>query len=334
MASGFQLNALDMRGLEDLKRVARSDKSPEALKSASRQFEAMFLQMVIKSMRDATPKNGLFDSDQTRMFQQLQDQQLALEMAHGRGTGLADTIYRQLGGKGSINGPVPAEGEQGNGTGRVFDVKSIPRRTAAFAAGERQDAAAGTPSAADSSGSAFVQQALQAGRKVADNVVREASSVAAGARGFVRQVWNHAVEASERTGIPPKFMVAQAALETGWGRAVLSRADGTSSHNIFNIKAGSSWKGDVVEVPVTEYANGRAYTETARFRAYGSYAEAFRDYANLIANSSRYSEVVGATDAADFARGLQQAGYATDPRYADKLQRIISGNTLKVALSG
>jgi flagellar protein FlgJ len=129
-------------------------------------------------------------------------------------------------------------------------------------------------------------------------------------------------------------MVAQAALETGWGRAELRRADGTPSHNLFNIKAGSDWKGAVVEVPVKEYANGRAYTENARFRAYGSYEEAFRDYANLLRNSPRYAEVLGQQDGAGFARSLQQAGYATDPMYADKLARIISGSTLRSALAG
>jgi flagellar protein FlgJ len=129
-------------------------------------------------------------------------------------------------------------------------------------------------------------------------------------------------------------MVAQAALETGWGRAELRRADGSPSYNLFNLKAGSGWKGPVVEVPVTEYANGRPYTETARFRAYGSYVEAFADYAGLLRESPRYAEVLGKTDGAAFARSLQQAGYATDPMYADKLTRIIGGATLRNALAG
>lgn len=155
-----------------------------------------------------------------------------------------------------------------------------------------------------------------------------------GAREFVNRVWAHAGEASRSTGIPAHFMVGQAALETGWGRGELRRADGAPSYNLFNIKAGPNWKGPVVEVPVTEYANGRPYTETARFRAYGSYAEAFRDYAGLLRGNPRYAEVLGQTDAAGFARSLQQAGYATDPMYADKLTRIIGGATLRTALAG
>lgn len=325
MAAGVQLNALDMRSLADLKRLSRDERSPEALKGAARQFEALFLQMVIKSMREASPKGGLFDSDQTRMFQQLHDQQMALQMAHGRGVGLADAIYRQLGGKGALDAPVAEAGSSGPGAaGRGFDVASIPRRPAVSAARV----------VADGKDGSLAGRAAALGAAVANEVVSEVDALAGGTRAFVRQVWRHAQEASGSTGVPAQFMVAQAALETGWGRAVLKHTDGTSSHNLFNIKAGSSWKGPVVEVPVTEYANGRAYTEQARFRSYPSYAEAFRDYAKLVTTSPRYADVVGQTDPAAFARSLQEAGFATDPSYADKLRRIIGGNTLKVALSG
>lgn len=128
-------------------------------------------------------------------------------------------------------------------------------------------------------------------------------------------------------------MVAQAALETGWGEKQLRHADGSPSHNLFNIKAGSSWDGRTVNVGTTEYANGRTYAEQSRFRAYGSYAESFADYARLLSNSPRYAAVLGQRDAGGFARGLQQAGYATDPMYADKLARIIGGSTLRNALA-
>lgn len=328
MTAGVQLNALDMRSLADLKRLSRDANSPEGLKGAARQFEALFLQMVIKSMRDASPKDGLLDSDQTRMFQQLHDQQMALQMAHGRGVGLADVIYRQLGGKGEFNATGGGKASPTSNRGAAgFDVASIPRRAAVSAAAAAQTAVDGKDASA-------AVQAVALGAAVANEVVSEVKALAAGTRGFVRQIWQHAVDASGSTGVPAQFMVAQAALETGWGRAVLKHADGTSSHNLFNIKAGSSWKGAVVEVPVTEYANGRAYTENARFRAYPSYAEAFRDYAKLLTTSPRYADVIGKTDPAAFARSLQDAGFATDPRYAEKLRSIIGGNTLKVALSG
>ena len=325
MRDGIQVNALDMRSLQDLKRLSRQPDSREALRGAAKQFEAMFLQMMIKSMRDATPKNGPFDSEQTRMFVGLQDQQMAMEMAQGRGVGLAEVIFRQMGGKGSIDGPEPTPGDEAAKS--VFDVASIPRRMA-------NQARPFVPQSEGEHGAGLAGRIVDLGNQVVDRVVGEAAGVAEGARGFVRRVWNDAVTASRETGIPPQFMVAQAALETGWGRAVLKHEDGRSSHNLFNIKAGSSWNGAVVELPVTEYANGRAYTEKARFRSYDSFADAFRDYANLLGNNKRYAKLIGEQDAAAFAHGLQDAGFATDPHYADKLMRVIGGNTLKVALSG
>jgi len=129
-------------------------------------------------------------------------------------------------------------------------------------------------------------------------------------------------------------MIAQAALETGWGKGEIRRPDGSGSFNLFNIKAGRSWQGATVDVTTTEYVNGQPVKSVERFRAYGSYAEAFADYARLLRDNPRYEKVLNQTDPAGFARGLQSAGYATDPMYADKLQRIIGGSLLRVGLSG
>ena len=321
-----QINAIDPNALADLKRLSRDDNSPAALRATAKQFEALFLQMVLKSMRDAVPSEGMLDSDQTRLFQAMQDQQTAMNMAQGRGTGLADVIFRQLGGE-ALEKPATTHDAAAAGA------PPVPPRTAILAGRAHAPANAaapgivdaGPPSAGDVPAQPRAAQALAA---------PGARNVPNGAREFVDRVWPHAGNASRTTGIPAHFMVAQAALETGWGRGELRRVDGTPSFNLFNIKAGPDWQGAVVEVPVTEYANGRAYTESARFRAYGSYADAFRDYANLLRNSPRYAEVLGQTDAAGFARSLQHAGYATDPMYADKLTRIIGGNTLRTALAG
>jgi flagellar protein FlgJ len=329
MVAPAQLNVLDPNALGDIKRLSR-DNSPEGLRAAAKQFEAMFLQMVLKSMRDATPQSGFMDSDQTRMFQSMQDQQLAMNMAQGRGIGLADAIFRQLGGEAAIAAQAadPAVGIEA-----LIENAAMPQRSAISAVRPRlAEKAAADPATLAAGVSAALAAANAAA--VRDTAAPDAAKVPAGAREFVNRVWTHAGEASRTTGIPAHFMVAQAALETGWGRAELRRADGTPSHNLFNIKAGADWKGAVVEVPVKEYANGRAYTENARFRAYGSYEEAFRDYARLLSNSPRYAEVLGQQDGAGFARSLQQAGYATDPMYADKLTRIIAGSTLRGALSG
>lgn len=364
MNAGFQLNAFDPNSLGDLKRLARSDGQQDvALRAAAKQFEALFLQMVMKSMRDATPATSMMDSEQTTMYQSLLDQQMALNMSQARGTGLSEVIFRQLGGK---DAPAAAvDGQAGEGAGAAgntgigaagntgFDLANVVRRAAIPAVRAREveasavAALAGLPDAARvpgmgagvgtgsfSAASIFEKAALEARLNEAVRSARDATgAVSQPARDFVAEVWPHAVEASRKTGIPPQFMVAQAALETGWGQKQLRNPDGSPSHNLFNIKAGSAWKGDTVAREVTEYANGQAYTEPARFRAYGSYAESFRDYANLMTRSPRYADVLGQTDPAGFARSLQDAGYATDPMYADKLTRIIGGNTLRNALA-
>jgi flagellar protein FlgJ len=159
-----------------------------------------------------------------------------------------------------------------------------------------------------------------------------------GAAGFVQQHTQAAQQAEAATGIPATFMVSQAALETGWGRKEIRHTDGTPSFNLFGIKAGADWKGPTAEVVTTEYVNGRAQKGVARFRAYGSYAESFADYAKLMKGSPRYAGVVAsaagstAGAAAGFAQGLQRAGYATDPAYADKLTRVIN-TTLRLQRS-
>ncbi len=362
MNAGFQLNAFDPNSLGDLKRLARSEGQQDvALRAAAKQFEALFLQMVMKSMRDATPASSLMDSEQTKMYQSLLDQQMALNMSQARGTGLSEVIFRQLGGKdapaAAVDGQAGA-GAAGNagigGAGNSgFDLANVVRRPAIPAVRAREleasavAALAGLPDTARvpgmgagvgtgsfSAASIYEKAALEARLNEAVRSARDASgAVSQPARDFVAEVWPHAVEASRKTGIPPQFMVAQAALETGWGQKQLRNPDGSPSHNLFNIKAGSAWKGDTVAREVTEYANGQAYTEPARFRAYGSYAESFRDYASLMTRSPRYADVLGQTDPAGFARSLQDAGYATDPMYADKLTRIIGGNTLRNALA-
>ncbi|HET6719068.1 MAG TPA: flagellar assembly peptidoglycan hydrolase FlgJ, partial [Rhodocyclaceae bacterium] len=153
-------------------------------------------------------------------------------------------------------------------------------------------------------------------------------------RDFVAAVWPHALEASTTTGLPPHLLVAHAALESGWGKSEPRRADGSPSYNLFGVKAGKRWAGTTVDAATTEFENGQAQARVEKFRAYGSYQEAFQDYANLLAASPRFSSVVAANNGTDFANSLQQSGYATDPMYAAKLSRIIQGKTLRDALQG
>lgn len=284
--------AIDVNTLAQTRRLAKEDPRA-AMKSAAQQFEAVFLQMVLKAMRDASPKEGLFDSEQSRLYQSLLDQQLSQTLSAKGSTGLAALIEQQL--------------SRGMNAGQTLPLPPA-------AAGERAGAG-GRPDIA-----------------VAPPLTPNA--VPAPAREFVDRLWPHAGEASRATGIPAHFMIAQAALETGWGRAELRFADGTPTYNLFGIKAGRTWQGAVAEATTTEYVNGAAQKTVERFRAYSSYAEAFRDYAGLLASNPRYAEVLHQKDAAGFARGLQKAGYATDPMYAAKLERIIGGQALRGGLVG
>lgn len=301
-ATDFNPSIFDARGLADMKRLARGN-DPAALKAAAQQFEALFLQMMLKSMRDATPQDGMFDSDQTRLYQSLLDQQMSQVLAAKGSTGLAKVIETQLSRDGSSSQEMLSPDLSSLGLPRM------PVRPALADAGNAP--AAIIPGASSASTTSAVP---------VDALPRtEAGSE------FVQRMWPHALEASRATGIPARFLIAQAALETGWGRAEPKAANGQPSFNVFGIKAGSRWQGAVAEATTTEFAAGVAQQRVERFRAYGSYAEAFQDYARLISGNPRYAEVVGSQDPRAFSQGLARAGYATDPAYADKLARIIDG---------
>lgn len=291
LTDGF---ALDVKQVDGLRRTAKNN-SPEAIKATATQFEALFMNMMLKSMRDATPQEGVFDSQQTRMYTSMLDQQLSQTMA-SKGIGLADVLTRQLS---NI-----VRQQDGQGAGDLDAVKPFELERRRFEA---------------------AQGAEGAGKVESAEAARSKSSRPAHVRAFQERLGAHAEEASRSTGIPAKFMLGQAALESGWGRREITAADGTRSHNVFGIKAGAGWKGKVVEAATTEYVNGVPHTKVERFRAYDSYADAFRDYAGLLKNNPRYKNVIAnAQDAVGFAHGLQKAGYATDPQYGAKLARIIT----------
>jgi flagellar protein FlgJ len=323
-AAAVKPNVFDANSLSALKRKVKEG-DPKALKAAAQQFEALFLQMVLKSMRDATPREGLFDSDQSRMFESLLDQQMAQVLgSKSGGTGLAAMIEKQL-----LQQHVEPEPRDGPLP------LSPPTRFLPFSArgmiplsNEANQAPLPLP------GLPPARSVPSPGSAIDPTLTGDGSQPSATAREFVNRLWPAAAEAAAATGIPAHFMVAQAALETGWGKAEPRYADGNSSFNVFGIKAGRSWQGPVVEVTTTEYVDGVSQKQVERFRAYGSYAEAFRDYSSLLTANPRYAAVLGTQDAGSFARGLQRAGYATDPMYATKLERIIGGTTLRQVLTG
>lgn len=317
--------ASDTAITSDLREKFRRD--PQGgLRAAAQQFEAMFMQMVLKSMRDATPQDGLLNSDQSRFYTSMLDQQLAQNMATtGQGLGFAKLIEQQLG----RNLQSSESAEKAALSANAADGKTLPLAALrqSQSSGYSRYKWEGNPAADDGS---KVSASMREG-KAANSLGKGVQSTT---KEFVDRVWPHAVEASRTTGIPPQFLVAHAALESGWGKHEIRRADGTSSCNLFGIKAGKSWEGATVEVATTEYVGGKAQSERAKFRSYESYADAFRDYANLLRNNSRFGAVIGSQDGTEFARRLQQAGYATDPRYAEKLASIINGSTLRQALVG
>ncbi|NYE61372.1 flagellar protein FlgJ [Duganella sp. 1224] len=305
--------ALDVRDMGSLKQSARAG-SPQALKSAATQFEAMFVNMMMKSMREATPQDGMMDSQQSKTFQTMLDQQTSQNIAK-KGIGLADMLVRQLN-KQTDAQALALGGEAGDKTSGANAGSFAGMASLMDAKLQRAIAAAGGNAAAKASAATSATSAT-------DSAAAKGSQ-APHVRSFQDKLAAHAEEASKSTGIPAKFMLGQAALESGWGKREIKGRDGTNSHNLFGIKAGSDWKGKVVEATTTEYVNGKAQTRVERFRAYDSYADSFKDYANLLASNPRYEKVLAsAGDAASFAQGLQKAGYATDPNYAVKLTSII-----------
>ncbi len=281
--------AFDSKGLDELKQSARNN-SPDALKSAAKQFEALFMNMMLKSMRQAGGQDSPFDNEQSRMYTSMLDQQFSQNMAN-RGMGLADALVRQLSNNAAnqILQPETSTQNTSSGLGNIESYLDHQKVGAQLAKIEKLT----------TSGHAHVQE-------------------------FQDKLAAHAEQASLETGIPAKFMLGQAALESGWGKREIKTIDGSASHNVFGLKAGAGWSGRTVDAVTTEYSNGVAYRKVEKFKAYDSYSDAFKDYAKLLTKNPRYQDVIAnAKDASSFAYGLQKAGYATDPQYANKLSRII-----------
>lgn len=303
--------ALDVQGVDALRRTVRN--SPEeGLKQVSRQFEALFMNMVLKSMREATPSSGLLESRNEKVYMSMLDQQLSQNLS-GRGVGLAEAMLAQLSrnaASGAADGDAGAMSLDGPSGFPLKPQAGIPLGSA-----PSQGAPANRRSApVDLS----VYQ---------NNGERPSPAAVASLQGhvdsFVKSMGGSAQAASEASGVPAPLILAQAALESGWGKREIRADDGTQSFNLFGIKADRGWKGPVVETTTTEYVDGEPQKVRARFRAYGSYDEAFTDYAKFITRNPRYANVLATDDPAEAAHGLQKAGYATDPQYGQKLVRIM-----------
>lgn len=288
----------DFSGLDALKAKARKDKDA-ALDEVSRQFESLFMQMMLKSMRKASLGDGMLDNKNTEFYRDMYDQQIAMDLSKSRGMGLAEVIKRQLGGI-SI------------GTPSSRDVQAYREQPTTRVEGS----------------------VSEPGPAVKSHPVRPSSAaVLDGSQGkFIEALRPAAEKAAERLGLPAEALLAQAALETGWGKHVMSRSDGSSSHNLFGIKADGRWEGHRVRVSTLEYRDGVAMRTRADFRAYDSFEDSFSDYVRFVQENPRYADALRVTgDVERYFNKLQQAGYATDPAYAEKIGRILETGPLRTA---
>ncbi|WBU47681.1 flagellar assembly peptidoglycan hydrolase FlgJ [Kosakonia pseudosacchari] len=285
--------AWDAQSLNELKAQTRQDPGAN-LRPVARQMEGMFVQMMLKSMREALPKDGLFSSDSTRLYTSMYDQQIAQQMTAGKGLGLADMMVKQMAGD---QAPVePAD--QMQQVPMKFPLETV---------------------------TSYQNQALtQLVRKAMPKVPEDGDEPLTGdSKDFLAQLSLPARLASEQSGVPHHLILAQAALESGWGQRQIPRENGEPSFNIFGVKATPGWKGPTTEITTTEYENGEAVKVKAKFRVYSSYLEALSDYVGMLTRNKRYSAVTTAATAEQGAQALQNAGYATDPNYARKLTSMI-----------
>jgi peptidoglycan hydrolase FlgJ len=306
----------DAQGLAGLRRQAQQQ-SPQAIRDAAKQFEAVFLQMMLKSMRAASAPtdSGIMDSDQSRLYEEMFDQQIALSMAQQGKLGIAEMMARQLGVTDAGLQPRPTSPT--NMSDPLAALRQVERIRASVAM--PSTATAAPPAAASSAKNPY---------PVSDAPFEPSSPAA-----FVRRMWPHAQEAARQLGVAPEVLIAQAAHETAWGKSMPRFADGRTSHNLFGIKASRGWEGERVVNSTFEVINGAAVRLRDGFRAYGSYAESFNDYVRFLQVNPRYGEALNVVkDGAAYLRALQQAGYATDPAYARKIQALMNGPAFDDAL--
>jgi len=300
--------AVDFEGLAELRRSSNTNqKDQETLKQVASQFESMFVNMMLKSMRQASLAEGIFDNSQSEMYQEMSDQQLAMDISSKGGLGLRDVILRQLGGNTDASPKTGSDSQMGS-------MDSVKVRPALQAMGNP----------------ALLQQIMQA---TPETEIQQSSESTPfnfdSPTAFVQQLLPLAKQAADKIGVNAEVLLAQAALETGWGQHVIEKADGSSSHSLFNIKADSRWQGDSTAVGTVEYRDGVATKEQAQFRSYDSYQESFNDYVDFLQTQPRYQNALEqASDPEQFIEGLHKAGYATDPNYSDKIKQIMNSSTV------
>ncbi|MFP3424942.1 MULTISPECIES: flagellar assembly peptidoglycan hydrolase FlgJ [Pseudoalteromonas] len=310
-------NFFDLGNLDSLRKEALSggdastDASKAALKKAAAQFEAIFTQMLLKSMRKANEafedKESPLNSSSVKFFEDMHDQQLSTELSSNGSLGLADLIVQQL-----------------SPDGKTFMPGSVLRTTNDFLSDMR--AGSSLPHTQNEE-----KAAVNVQNDKTDSKVPEASSAPfKSTEEFVTTVWEHAKTAAQKIGLNPAVMVAQAALETGWGKHIINKSDGNSSNNLFNIKSDKSWDGEKASKVTLEFEQGTPVKKQASFRAYDSIKESVNDFVDFLTQNPRYQEALQNTaKPSEFLDSLQKAGYATDPNYASKIKKVLNSAQLK-----
>jgi len=307
--------AYDANSLAKL-HTAAAQSSPQAITAVAKQVEGLFVQMMLKSMRAALPKGGLTDSSQADLYTSLYDQQMSQQMT-SKGFGLADMMVKQL--TRANHGPDTA----GIASPAKDAVKPTPMDMTIL---HGHDAGA-APSSPTHSMDGFFHQS--GGQQAPQE--QESEDLTATGQSFTDKLTIPAMLASQQSGIPHHLILAQAALESDWGRREIPASNGKPSYNLFGIKATGDWHGKTANVMTTEYQDGQSVKVMQRFRVYGSYLEGIKDYIHVLTDNPRYHEVVNASEPEAAAYALQRAGYATDPYYGAKLVQIIG--QLKTAAS-
>ena len=335
-------NYNDLNALQSIKYQSKSDKSG-ALDAAAKHFESIFVSMMIKSMRDANKvfsEGNMLNSSESEFYQQMFDSQLSVSLATGKGIGLAEVIKRQL--SKDLNTPsldIPPEGLPLSGSARAgasdsaktFSLENYARLP--FVSSQKVSALDETVQSIEKMletlpvGAAEPATVPEVNSIVDKHDSQKAATAAVrfgNPQDFIASLYPYAKDVEQKTGIDARLMLAQSALETGWGKYPILKADGQPSFNLFGIKSHADWQGDSANITTTEYRGGVAMTEKANFRAYASYQESFHDYAHFLKSNTRYQDALNHVDQPkEFAEKLQQAGYATDPNYADKINQIM-----------
>ncbi len=284
----------DFNGLAQLKAKAGGDNAEQqgALEEVARQFETIFLKMMLKSMRDTVPDSELIDGEKTKFYQSMYDDQISLDLSKRGNLGLADMIVQQLGGSASNKEKIDGQG--------LADYRDVAVQKIA---------------------GALQESSIKTRTSKAEKIESPSD--------FIRQMWPQAQQAAKELGVDAKVLLAQSALETGWGKHVMHNKEGQNSHNLFGIKASHGWDGKTVSLQTVEYNNGVAAKQQANFRAYDSYQDSFSDYVQFLKQNPRYQQALEKVDSNEgFIKGLQKAGYATDPTYAKKIISILGREQL------